>query len=56
VAGAVVAVQGRTRRGELTRVTGLGPGRSQAIVSGVSVLCLAALVGTLPFTVAPATA
>jgi hypothetical protein len=47
----LVAVQGRTTRGELTRVTGLGPGRAQAIVSGVS-----ALTRTLPFSVAFTTA
>jgi hypothetical protein len=46
-AGAVVAVQGGTTRGELTRVSGLGPGRAQAIVSGVCALGLAVAVGTL---------
>lgn len=46
-AGAVVAVQGGTTRGELSRVSGLGPGRAQAIVSGVCAFGLAVAVGSL---------
>jgi hypothetical protein len=46
-AGAVVAVQGGTTRGELARVSGLAPGRAQAIVSGVCAFGLAVAVGAL---------